>query len=173
MHQACATRVVVQPNLEMDLATPIHDNTYAGKRTSIQSAAFAVGIVFLLVGILGFVPGITSQYDQMRLAGHESGAMLMGMFQVSILHNLVHLLFGVWGVLAAKSVSGSLFYARAVAVSYGLLMVMGLITAGNLHTTFGLVPLYGHDVWLHALLAGVAAYFGFMRGTDRDLATAR
>jgi acyl-CoA synthetase (NDP forming) len=56
-------------------------------------------------------------------------------------------------------------YARIVAVSYGLLTVMGLIP--GLNTTFGLVPIYGADVALHGVIAAVSAYFGFaVRASD-------
>lgn len=85
--------------------------------------------------------------------------MLFGLFPVNVLHNLVHILFGAWGLVAARSLGAARTYARVVAIAYALLTIMGLIPATN--TTFGLVPIYGHDVWLHALLAIVAAYFGF------------
>lgn len=67
-------------------------------RSLLQYVALAVGAVFLLVGILGFVPGITSNTEMLGMAGHHSGAMLLGIFQVSVLHNVVHLLFGVLGL---------------------------------------------------------------------------
>jgi hypothetical protein len=73
----------------------------------------------------------------------------------------VHILFGVWGLVAAGGLAGAVLYARAVAVIYALLTVLGVIPATN--TAFGLVPIYGHDVWLHGVLAVVAAYFGFIR----------
>src|SRR3978361_1214574 len=76
-------------------------------RSPIRTAALVVGIVFLLVGVLGFVPGITNHYDTMTFAGHDSQAKLLGIFQVSILHNIVHLLFGIVGVLAARTASGA------------------------------------------------------------------
>ena len=82
----------------------------------------------------------------------------------------VHLLFGIWGLVAARSTGAARLYARAVAVIYGALTVMGLIPLTN--TTFGLVPIYGNDVWLHALLAAVAAYFGFVHN-DRVAETTR
>jgi Domain of unknown function (DUF4383) len=63
-------------------------------RTPVQSVAALVGVVFVLVGVIGFIPGITTQYHDLSFAGHDSGAKLLGIFQVSILHNLVHLLFG-------------------------------------------------------------------------------
>ena len=90
-----------------------------------------------------------------------SGSRLaVGLFPVNVLHNLVHLAFGLWGLLAARSAVGSLVYARSVALIYALLTVLGLIPTTD--TTFGLVPIYGNDVWLHAGLAVVAAYFGFV-----------
>ena len=62
-------------------------------------------------------------------------------------------------------------YARGVAVIYALLAVMGLIP--GLNTTFSLVPIYGHDAWLHALLAIVAAYFGFAAAPEVEDRTTR
>ncbi len=73
-------------------------DTTAGTRSNLQKVAAAVGAVFLLVGILGFIPGITTNYGAMEFAGHQSDAMLLGIFQVSMLHNIVHLLFGVAGL---------------------------------------------------------------------------
>jgi hypothetical protein len=80
---------------------------------------------------------------------------------VNVLHDAVHILFGVWGLFAASGLAGAVLYARGVAVIYALLTVLGLIPATK--TAFGLVPIYGHDVWLHAVLAAGAAYFGFAR----------
>ena len=77
------------------------------------------------------------------------------------MRNAVHLLFGVWGLLAARSMTAASTYGKVVAIAYGLFTVLGLIPAAKLWTVFGLVPLYGHDVWLHALLAAVATYYGF------------
>lgn len=126
------------------------------------------GVAFLLIGASGFVPGLSPAHDHPGLAVEAGSAMALGLFPVNILHNLFHLGFGVWGLLASRSPGGARAYGKGVAVIYGLLTVMGLIPAAN--TTFGLVPIYGNDVWLHALLAGVAGYFGFVH-TDR--ATAR
>ncbi len=75
------------------------------------------------------------------------------------------------GPAAARSLGGARTYARAVGLSYALLVVMGLIL--GLNTLFGLVPLYGHDVWLHALLSVVGLYFGFMHREDARTVTAR
>ena len=127
-----------------------------------RNFALVFGVVFLLVGILGFVPGLVHAHGP----GHPDLAVdafqgdLLGLFPVNLLHNLVHILFGIWGLLAYKSVTGAVTYARGVAIIYAVLVVLGLIP--GLNTLFGLVPLYGNDVWLHALLAAVAAYFGWV-----------
>jgi len=137
--------------------------------TTLRRFAAIYGIVFLLAGIAGFVPGITQPHshpDVMLTAG--LGA-LFGLFAVNVLHNLVHLVFGVWGLVAMKSDSASRLYARSVAIIYGVFTLMGLVSAMSLHTAFGFVPLYGHDIWLHALLGAVAAYFGFMRPLETPL----
>ena len=69
--------------------------------TPVQAAAALVGVAFLLVGVLGFIPGITADSGSMEAAGHESHAELLGIFQVSVLHNVVHLLFGAAGIALA------------------------------------------------------------------------
>lgn len=126
----------------------------------VRTVALLFGIVFLAVGALGFVPGIAEPATHEGVTMEHGSAMLLGLFPVNTLHNIVHLLFGLWGVMAYRSVGGSVGYFRAVAVIYALLTVLGLLPQTN--TLFGLVPLHGNDVWLHAVLALVAAYFGFM-----------
>ena len=128
---------------------------------SIRTVTLVYGIVFLLVGIAGFVPGFREPYD---MSGHDlvvnqGEGYLFGLFAVNILHNLTHFLFGVAGLAVYKSLPASRSYLKAVAIIYGAFVVMGLVP--GLNTVFGLVPLHGHDVWLHLVLAGVAAYFGF------------
>jgi hypothetical protein len=137
--------------------------------TITRRFALIFGIVFLLVGIAGFIPGITQPHTHPDVMVTAGLGVLMGLFAVNVLHNLAHLLFGVLGLFASTSEGAARAYGKAVAISYALLTVMGLISTANLHTAFGFVPLYGHDVWLHALLAGVAAYFGFRRPVDQPL----
>ena len=119
-------------------------------RTRVQRAALAVGIVFLLVGIAGFIPGITSDYSDLSFAGHESDAKLLGIFQVSILHNLVHLLFGVVGVVAARRWSTSRSYLIWAGVIYVVLWVYGLVIDKG--STANIVPVNNADNWLHLVL---------------------
>ncbi|KUI40781.1 hypothetical protein AU198_15595 [Mycobacterium sp. GA-1199] len=118
--------------------------------TPVQKAALAVGAVFLLVGILGFIPGITTNYDTMTFAGHHSGAMLLGIFNVSILHNLVHLLFGVAGVLMARTFDAARIYLIGGGVIYLLLFLYGLVIDHDSAANF--VPLNTADNWLHLIL---------------------
>ena len=120
-------------------------------RTPLQTAAMWVGIVFLLVGVAGFIPGVTTDYGEMEFAGPDSGAMLLGIFQVSILHNIVHLLFGVWGLAAARSFSGSRVYLIGGGLIYGLLWIYGLLIDKDSSANF--VPLNTADDWLHFVLA--------------------
>jgi hypothetical protein len=119
--------------------------------TNIQKAAVAVGAVFLLVGILGFIPGITTDYDTMTFAGHESGAKLLGIFNVSILHNIVHLLFGIAGILMARTFSSARTYLIGGGVIYLVLFVYGLLI--DHHSAANFVPVNAADNWLHLVLA--------------------
>jgi hypothetical protein len=135
---------------------------------STQTFARIWGILFLAVGAAGFVPGLTTEHTHPDVTLDAGLGLELGLFPVNVAHNAVHLLFGVWGLLASRSLGGSVTYGKIVAVAYGLLTVLGLISASKLWTLFGLVPLYGHDVWLHAVLAAGAAYFGFFAGRGAD-----
>lgn len=119
--------------------------------TSLQKAAAAVGVVFLLVGILGFIPGITTNYDTMTFAGHHSEAALLGIFNVSILHNLVHLLFGVAGVLMARTWNGARSYLIGGGAIYLVLFIYGLVIDHDSSANF--VPVNNADNWLHLVLS--------------------
>ena len=133
-----------------------------GKRTSVQTVTLAVGAVFLLVGILGFVPGITSGVDQLSFAGHQSGAMLLGLFQVSILHNIVHLLFGVVGLALSRSWTGSRSYLIWGGAIYLVLWIYGLVIGHESPANF--VPLNTADNWLHFVLGVAMLGLGVLLG---------
>ena len=121
------------------------------RRTAVQTAALVVGVVFLVVGILGFIPGITTNYARMAFAGHMSSALLLGLFQVSILHNIVHLLFGIAGLAMARTATGARNFLIVGGAVYLVLWLYGLLIDHDIPANF--VPLNTADNWLHLLLA--------------------
>jgi hypothetical protein len=116
-----------------------------------QPIAAVVGVVFLLVGILGFIPGITTDFDSFTWAGHDSDAQLLGLFEVSGLHNVVHLLFGVAGLALARSESTARAYLTGGGLVYLVLFVYGLVIDQESDANF--VPVNDADNWLHLALA--------------------
>ncbi len=116
----------------------------------VQAAAALVGAVFLLVGVLGFIPGITTGYDSLEAAGHESHAKLLGIFQVSVLHNIVHLLFGAAGLAMARSASTARAFLIGGGAVYLVLWLYGLVIDKTSQANF--VPLNTADDWLHFVL---------------------
>jgi hypothetical protein len=123
----------------------------AGWRASrVQTASFAVGVVFLVVGIAGFIPGLTTNYDALEFAGPDSGAELLGIFQVSVLHNIVHLLFGILGIYAARTARASSLYLVGGGVVYLVLTLYGAVVDNTSDANF--VPLNTADDWLHLAL---------------------
>lgn len=123
-------------------------------RTPIQLAATVVGLTFLAAGVAGFIPGITTDAGDIALYGHESPAMLLGVFQVSVLHNIIHLVFGVAGLVMAKATAKT--YLVAGGLIYLVTWLYGTVIGPA--TTLNFVPLNDADNWLHlALGAGMAA----------------
>lgn len=122
--------------------------------------ALIAGIVYALVGLMGLLGIGKMEYMGDPLAFSTGAGTLLGLFPVNLLHDLVHLAIGVWGVASYRSYGGAKAFARGLAILYALLAIMGFIPV--LRTTFGLIPIFGHDIWLHALTAAVAAYFGWV-----------
>jgi hypothetical protein len=137
-------------------------------RTPVQSVAALVGVVFLLVGVLGFIPGITTHYHDLTFAGHDSGAKLLGVFQVSVLHNIVHLAFGIVGIALAKTAAGARNFLIGGGVVYLALWVLGVVGAGDW------IPANTADNWLHFALGVGMLALGFVtsRPAVRSAATA-
>jgi hypothetical protein len=115
---------------------------------AIQTIALVVGIAFVAVGILGFVPGVTSDVGSMRFAGHESPSELLGVFHVSVLHNLVHLAFGVIGIAAALAgARAARVFLLVGGAVYLVLLVYGLVI--DMDSSANFVPVDDADNWLH------------------------
>jgi Domain of unknown function (DUF4383) len=124
-----------------------------------QTTARGFGVVFLLVGVLGLV---TTPFSM-------ASELLLGLFPVNVLHNLVHLTFGGWGLVASGTPNMATAYCRIGGIAYLTLAVVGGLTP----TGFGLVPLGGHDIWLHAVLGGVLTATGFLDRPSSAAATRR
>ena len=120
--------------------------------TTVQRISQVFGVVFILVAILGFVQGGMSMEADPALA-----PKLLGLFPVNVLHNLVHLALGVWGLLAARTFGGAVSYAKIAGVIYLVLAGLGFVVP----TTFGFIPIGGNDIWLHLVLGLVLAGVGF------------
>jgi hypothetical protein len=131
-------------------------HTITSRFTLVQQFALLVGGIFLLVGILGFIPGITTDYDSMTFAGHESGAKLLGVFEVSVLHNIVHLLFGVVGIALSRTAPLARAFLIGGGVVYLVLWLYGLLIDKSGDANF--IPVNSADDWLHfALGVGMIA----------------
>jgi hypothetical protein len=141
-----------------------HAATTRTGRHPVQLAALVVAAVFLVVGILGFVPGITTNYDQLTFAGHQSGALLLGVFAVSILHNLVHAAFGVAGFVLARTAAGAKNYLIWGGAVYAVLWIYGLLIDHGSDANF--VPVNSADNWLHLVLAIGMIGLGVLLGRD-------
>lgn len=122
--------------------------------------ARVLGALFLLAGILGFIPFFTppAPFDAEVITLNSGYGLLFGVFPVNVAHDALHVLFGLWGVLSAKH-RGAVWYCRVVTVVYAVLVLVGVIPLMN--TLFGVAPIYGHDVWLHAVIALIALYGGW------------
>ena len=142
-------------------------------RSPLQIAALAVGAVFLLVGILGFIPGITTNFGDMNFIRHDSEAYLLGIFQVNVVHNIVHLLFGVVGLAAARAWESSRLFLIGGGVVYLVLWLYGLVIDFGSAANF--VSLNTADNWLHLFLAlgmiGLGAVLGRAATRTRAVTT--
>jgi hypothetical protein len=126
-----------------------------------RSFALIFGILYLGAGLLGLMPGMLAPppANAPPISFDVMYGVVLGLFTVNMLHTAVHLVIGGWGLWAFMGNASPRFYARSLAVLYGVLGIMGLVP--GLNTVFGLIPLHGHDVWLHLGTAAIAAYFGW------------
>ncbi len=147
------------------------DRTLAMRdRTPVQLVAWLVGATFLIVGIAGFIPGVTTNlYDGLEIAGNDGNAELLGIFKVSVLHNVVHALFGVAGLAAAASWSGARLYLIGGGAIYLVLWIYGLVIDKSSDANF--VPVNDADNWLHFVLALGMIGLGVALGRRETTAT--
>jgi uncharacterized membrane protein YuzA (DUF378 family) len=137
----------------------------------VQAGSMLVGIVFLLVGIAGFIPGITTDYDDLTTAGTDSQAELFGVFQVSVLHNIVHLAFGILGIIAARTVVAAKTFLVLGGIVYLGLTLYGAVI--DLASDWNFVPFNTADNWLHLGLGLGMILLGLVLSGTRDIASER
>ena len=129
----------------------------------LKRIAMVFGIVFLLVGIVGLLtPG------GMSMSADPAPGHILGMFGVNLLHNIVHILVGVWGLVAARSWNASKMFFQIGGIAYIVLAIFGFF----MPNLFGLIPIGGNDVYLHAVLGLVMAGIGFTAKPEATTAPA-
>ena len=138
-------------------------------RSALQDVTLLVALGFLVAGIAGFIPGLTTNYDDLAFAGHGSGAKLFDVFQISILHNLVHLLFGIGGIVLSRTRSTARAYLVGGGAIYLVLFLYGLFTSQRSGANF--VPLDQNDDILHLALGAGMLVFGLVSDRPREGAT--
>ncbi len=133
-----------------------------------QYFALTIGIIYVAMGVMGGIPNLVQpaavDLDSTSIELANGYGDLLALFPVNSAHNIVHLLIGTLGIVASISLDSSRLYSGVLSIFYGFLAVMGLVPIAN--STFGLIPLFGNDVWLHAGTAAIAAYFGFIVTPD-------
>jgi hypothetical protein len=133
--------------------------------TAIQRVTLLFAVAFLVVGVLGFVPVVTTDVDAIALMGHESGAELFGIFQVSVLHNLLHLVLGAAGLVLMRSPGRAKFFLVGGGVAYLALWVYGV--AVDRASPANVVPVNAADNWLHLGLGVAMMLLGLAVSSDR------
>lgn len=137
--------------------------------------ALVAGIAFTLAGIAGFMPFFTSPIpiDAPPLTINSNYGLLIGLFPVNAVHSVFHFFTGVYGIAAFRTYLSARRFSRFLGVTLAVLTVMGLIPNFHIHTTFGFLPLYGHDIWLHGLEAIIGLYLGYSIRADEPTVNAK
>jgi len=141
--------------------------TSTSSNSSIRYSALSVGLLFLLLGLAGFSPAfVTPAANATSLPGF---GYLFGVFPTNYFHNAIGILVGVWGIAAFTSLSGAIVFNRIFAFVYAAGAILGLLPFTN--TLFGITPLFGNNIWLNAITAAIAFYFGFVKSAQIAMAT--
>jgi hypothetical protein len=133
---------------------------------AVQGAALFVGTGYLILGALGFLPGVTTHHGTLQWAGHGSDALLFGVFAVSGLHNVVHLVLGAAGMVCARTYAASRAYLLAGGIT--LLGVCIYRAASGNGGIAGVFPLNGADNWLHVTLGAVMLILALTLAAQHD-----
>ncbi len=145
-----------------------HDRLSPDIGKPVRAFAAFMGVIYVFVGIVGFIPALRGAppADAPALSVTAQYGYLLGLFPINLVHNLVHILIGVAGLACFRRTDTAIAYCRGLAILYLVLAIMGLFPV--LRTTFMLIPLFGHDIWLHAGTALLAAFFGWIAVRQTD-----
>jgi Domain of unknown function (DUF4383) len=132
----------------------------------IRYAALILGVVFLLLGLIGYLPGLTfvpgtTSHPTNAIFPDPGYGYIFGIFPTNYFHNAIGILVGLWGIAAYTSLGGSIAFLQLFTVIYATQAILGLFPFSN--TLFGIMPLYGGNIGLSLLAASIAAFFGFVR----------
>jgi hypothetical protein len=132
--------------------------------TARTFAAIFGGLYFAL-GIAGFVPALWERPPAgPPLTVKVFHAALFGVFVVNIVSSMIHLVIGLWGLMAANSKYSALMYARGATGVFLVLGIAGLIPVDVVRTAYGTTPLYGYTAWLHLATAAFALFYAIKPG---------
>ena len=137
------------------------DGGTTGEKTDIQRAATLFGAVFALVTILGFIPGVTTNYDGLTTFDGV-GAEIFGVFGVNVLENLAHGLFAIAGFTAAASWAASKNYFVWGGVVYIALWLYGLLGGSEEESSANFLGMNSASDWLHFALGLAMLGIGFL-----------
>ena len=143
----------------MTTASPHAHGVHFG-RTDVQNAGMGVGIVLMVVGVLGFIPGITARYGELMFLGPDSHAMFLGLFQVSMLLNIVQLVIGATGWAMSRSEMGARRFLMGAGALYIVLSMYGLSVGVDSAANF--LSLNMPDNWTHMVLGVLMIACGWM-----------
>ncbi|MBD1842072.1 DUF4383 domain-containing protein [Cyanobacteria bacterium FACHB-63] len=130
--------------------------------SAIRYASVGLGLFFLLLGLAGFVPAFVAPPE--HFIPNMGFGYIFGLFPTNYFHNALGILFGIWGLAAFTSLTGSIVFTRIFAIVYAVSTILGLLPFTN--TVFGLIPLFGANVLLNAIVAGIAFYYGFVKSAE-------
>lgn len=121
------------------------------KYMAVQGAAMIVAAALTVVGILGFVPGVTTNLGEIAWVGTQSGALLFGTFSVSVAVNVAHIVVGLCGFALARTYASARAYLLVGGVIYLVLGLYGMLTDRGSHV----LPLNPAVNWLHLAVGAV------------------
>lgn len=127
--------------------------------SAIIYSALSLGLLFLILGLAGFIPAfVTPAANATTVPGF---GYLFGVFPTNYFHNAIGILVGLWGIAAFTSLTGAIVFNRVFAILYAVSVILGFLPFTN--TLFGITPLFGNNIWLNAITAAIAFYFGFVK----------